>query len=130
LVKARHRVLVLALCVICLLLPGVAGQGQQGIKTCPKPYIKFISPPAGRPGAVVCIRGERFGMPPGKVIFENENKLEGFFFGEEAKGEIVYWTLHRIWVRVPKSAAASCEVYVRVSCGAESTKVKFIVRKE
>ncbi len=128
-VRARHLIFLLAL-LAGFLLPCRAGQAEQGVGECPKPRIKSILPFAGRPGELVIIRGERFGLSHGEVYFVNKNKLEGFFLGDEAKAEILYWTFHHIWVLVPKSAPPFSEIFISVSCGAESNRVDFTVKKK
>ena len=128
-VKARYRVLVFALCVICLLLPGVVGKGQEGTQACPKPFIRSISSQACRRGDLLIIRGVRFGMPRGDVLFsEAPHSPMDLLVVPTAKAEIISWTFHRISLIVPKSAATGYFL-VRVHCGEESNKINFTVNE-
>lgn len=106
---------ILAVCIICFLLPDYAGTTEETEGPCPKPYIKTIFPRAAKPGAQVKIRGWRFGAEKGEVVFS-----------PEAKAEIVEWTFQRIWVIVPETATSG-PVTVRIPCGAESNKEYFTV---
>lgn len=115
--KRRYIFFVFAICMISFLLPYHPGTAEEEEGPCPKPYIKTISPPLGKPGDQLKIRGRRFGTEQGEVIFSTE-----------AKAEIVDWTMHRIWVIVPESAASG-PVVVRVSCGSESNTQYFTVKQ-
>jgi hypothetical protein len=126
--KARHLIFLFVL-LACLLHPSHAGQAGEEAGACPKPFIKSISPWTGKPGDMVMIQGERFGSPPGEVLFaEGINSPLDLIFTPHAKAEISSWTYHRIWVTVPKSAATG-PVFVRVHCGAKSNKRDFTVNK-
>jgi hypothetical protein len=128
-VRARHLIFLLAICIACFLLPCLAGQAGEETGACPKPFIKSIFPWVGKPGDVVVIQGERFGTPPGEVLFtEGINSPLDLIFTPHAKAEISSWTYHHIWVIVPKSATSG-PVFVRVHCGAESNKRDFTVNK-
>lgn len=128
--KARYLIFVVTIFIVCLLLPYYAGQAQEGAEACPKPFIKSIFPWAGKPGDLVTIRGARFGMPRGEVLFTEEVSipLEKLILTPAVKAEILSWTFHRIMVIVPKSAATG-SIFVRVHCGSESNKVNFTVNK-
>ena len=115
--RVKHLFFVFAICIVSFLLPYHVGTAQEEGGVCPKPYIKAIFPRAAQPGVQVKIRGVRFGTEKGEVLFSSE-----------AKAEIAKWTLHRIWVIVP-DAATSGPVVVRVSCGSESNKHYFTVKK-
>jgi len=115
--KAKYLLVIFALCVISFLLPYSVGTAEEAEGPCPNPYVKTISPATGKPGEQLKIRGRRFGTEQGEVIFT-----------PEAKAEIVNWTMHRIWVLVPESAASG-PVVVRLPCGAESNKQYFTVTK-
>ena len=91
--KARHLIFLFVL-VACFLHPCLAGQAGEEAGACPKPFIKSISPWTGKPGDTVMIQGERFGSPPGEVIFTRK-----FIFNFGVKAEISSWTFHRIWVK-------------------------------
>ena len=126
--KARHLIFLLLL-LVCFLLPSHAGQAEEGAGVCPKPYIKLIFPTAGKPGDLVAIRGERFGMPRGEVFFTaGVSSPLDFIFAPTAKAEILGWTFHHISVIVPKSAASG-SVFVKVHCGEKSNKRDFTVNK-
>jgi hypothetical protein len=120
--KARHLIFLFVL-LACFLLPSHAGQAGEEAGACPKPFIKSIFPWTGKPGDVVIIQGERFGSPPGEVIFTRK-----FIFNFGVKAEISSWTFHRIWVKVPKSASTG-SIFVRVHCGAKSNKRDFTVNE-
>lgn len=127
--KARHLIFLFVL-VTCFLLPGHAGQAQDEGKACPKPFLQSIFPRAARPGDLVTIRGERFGMQRGEVIFaEGISSPEDLLVAPTIKAEIVYWTYKRILAKVPQSAAINGAVFVKVHCGAESNKLYFTARK-
>jgi hypothetical protein len=129
-VKARYLIFVVTIFIACLLLPCHAGQAQEGAQACPKPFIKSTFPwTGGKPGDLVTIRGERFGMPRGEVFFtEGVNSPVDLIITPTVKAEILTWTFHRIMVIVPKSAATG-SIFVRVHCGSESNKVDFTVNK-
>jgi hypothetical protein len=128
-VKARHRIFVLTIFIACFLLSGLAGQGQEGTKACPKPYIKTIFPHACRRGDLLTIRGEKFGRPCGEVLFsEAIHSPMDLLIAPTAKAEILGWTFHRISLIVPKSAATGY-LFIRVHCGKESNKVNFTVNE-
>ncbi len=120
--KARHLIFLFVL-LACFLLPCHAGQAKEGAGACPKPFIKTVFPWVGKPGDMVIIQGERFGSPPGEVIFTRK-----FIFNFGVKAEIINWTFHRIWVKVPKSASTG-SIFVRVHCGEKSNKRDFTVNK-
>jgi hypothetical protein len=127
--KARHLIFLFVL-LACFLLPSHAGQAEEGAGVCPKPFIKSIFPWTAGPGNLVTIRGERFGMPRGEVIFaEGVRSPVDLLIAPTAKAEIVNWTFHRILVKVPQSAATG-SVFIKVHCGAESNKLNFTVRKK
>jgi hypothetical protein len=127
-VRARHFIY-LAICIAGFLLPCHAGQAEEGAGACLKPHIKSIFPWAARPGDLVTIQGERFGMPQGEVVFaEKPGSTLEQLLGAEVKAKIVNWTFHRIWVIVPKSAATGY-IFVKVHCGEESNKMNFTVNK-
>ena len=128
--KARHRIFLLAIYIACFLLPCLAGQAEEGAGVCPKPFIRSVFPWTARPGDVVTIQGERFGMPRGEVIFTEKVSFPlELLLGDEVEAEIVYWTFRRILVKVPQSAATGA-VFIKVHCGAESNKLNFTVRKK
>ena len=127
--KARHLIFLFVL-LACFLLPSHAGQAEEGGGQCPKPFIKSVFPWTARPGDAVTIRGERFGMPPGEVVFTEKVSFPLDLLGRfQVKAEIVYWTFQRILVKVPQSAATG-SVFIKVHCGSESNKLNFTVRKK
>ncbi|MCJ7547822.1 MAG: hypothetical protein MUP30_13575 [Deltaproteobacteria bacterium] len=127
--RARHLIFLFVL-LACFLLPCHAGQAEEGAGACPKPFIRSIFPWTARPGDVVTIQGERFGMPRGEVIFTDKVSFPlELLLGDEVEAEIVYWTFRRILVKVPQSAATGA-VFIKVHCGAESNKLNFTVRKK
>ena len=115
--KVRHLFFVFAICMISFLLLYHTGTAEEEEGPCPKPYIKTIFPITAKPGDQLKIRGRRFGTETGEVIFTTE-----------AQGEIVNWTMHRIWVIVPESAASG-PIVVRVPCGSESNTQYFTIRQ-
>jgi hypothetical protein len=115
--KAKYLLVIFSLCMISLLLPYSVGTAEEEEGPCPKPYIKAIFPKTGKSGDQLKIRGRRFGTETGEVIFTTE-----------VKAEIVNWTMHRIWVLVPESAASG-PVVVRLPCGAKSNEQYFTVNK-
>jgi hypothetical protein len=128
-VRARHRIFLFAICIICFLLPCLAGQAGEKAGACPKPFIKPIFPSAGKPGDLVIIQGKRFGTPPGEVLFTGEfSSPLDLIVGPHAKAEILGWTFHRISVIVPQSAASG-PVFVKVHCGEKSNKREYTVKK-
>jgi hypothetical protein len=128
--SVRHLIFVLAICIIPFLLPyHCAGQAEEEGKRCPKPYIKTITPWAAKPGYLVKIQGEKFGLERGEVIFTEEVSLPlQRIISPGVKAEIRNWTLHRIWVIVPQSATSG-PVFERARCGSESNKKDFRVIK-
>ncbi len=126
--KARHLIFFLLL-LACFLLPSHAGQAEEGGKTCPKPLLRGVFPPAGKPGDLVYIRGVRFSLPRGEVFFAAGvyTPLD-LIAPPKAKAEIVRWTFHHITVIVPKSAASG-PLFIRVHCGEESNKLTFTLNK-
>ncbi len=126
--KARHLIFLLLL-LACVLLPGYAGQAEEGRRACPKPFIKSIFPWSARPGDLVTIQGARFGMPRGEVFFaEGINSPLDLIVAPKVKAEILGWTFHHITVIVPKSAVSG-PLFIRVHCGEESSKLTFTVNK-
>ena len=117
------------LAIGCLLLPYHTGTAKQTKEPCLKPYIKAIFPWVARPGELVKIQGERFGMQRGEVIFTEKGSFPlDLIFGSHVKAEIVNWTAHRIWVICPE-AAATGPVVVKIPCGEESNTHAFEVSK-
>jgi hypothetical protein len=113
-----------------LLLPWHAGHAEVGAGVCLKPFIKSIFPWSAPPGALVTIRGERFGAQRGEVVFAaGVSSPVDLLIAPTVKAEIVQWTFHWILVKVPESAATGT-LFVRVHCGAESNKLNFTVRKK
>jgi hypothetical protein len=128
--RARHLIFVAAVCIVCFLLASPAGTAEPGEEACPKPYIKTIFPWVAKPGDLVKIQGQGFGVQRGEVVFtEGVNSPMELIFAPSVKAEIVSWTYRRIWVIVPKSAATG-HVFVRIPCGAESNKKDFTVQKK
>lgn len=115
--RGRQLIFVFAICVVSFLLPCHTGTAEEEEGPCPKPYIKTILPGAAQPGDQIKIRGRRFGTEEGLVVFTPEET-----------GAIVNWTMHRIWVIVPETAATG-PVVVRLLCGAESNTQYFTVKK-
>jgi len=113
--KAGHLIFVLAIVIVSLLLPCHAIQAEEEGGACFKPVIQSILPRAGKAGDLIAIRGDRFRVPRGEVIFT-----------PEVQAEIVRWGNDLIRVRVPESATTG-PVFVRVRCGSESNKVDFTV---
>jgi hypothetical protein len=128
-VKARYLIFLVAICIAVFLPPCHAGQAQEEARPCPKPLIKSIFPQIGKAGVLMIIQGEKFGAPPGEVVFTQKviTPLD-LLDAAEVKAKIVSWTYHRIWVTVPE-AASTGPVFVRVHCGAESNRVKFTIKK-
>jgi hypothetical protein len=125
--SARNLIFFLALC--CLVFPYHAGTTEQAKGLCLKPYIKTIFPWVARPGELVKIQGERFGIQRGEVIFTEKGGFPlNLVFGSDVKAEIVNWTEHRIWVICPEDAATG-PVVVKIPCGAESNQYAFEVSK-
>jgi hypothetical protein len=128
--RVKYLIFVLAICMLCFLLPFHAGTAEEEGGACPKPYITSISPPwAAKPGDLIKIQGGRFGLERGEVIFTEGGTFPlELIFAPQVKAEILSWTFHRIWVIVPKSAASG-PVFVRVPCGSASNKKDFTVNK-
>jgi hypothetical protein len=127
--RVRHLIFVLAICIFFLFTYHGGAAEEEG-KECPKPYINTIVPWAAKPGNLVKIQGKRFGLERGEVIFTEEAyfPLQQLSNPPRVKAEIISWTLHRIWVIVPKSAVSG-PVFVKIPCGSESNKKDFKVNK-
>ena len=127
--RIKYLIFVLAICIVCCVIPYHMGRATEEKEACPKPYIKNIFPWAAKPGELVKIQGRGFGFERGEVIFAEKSVPPlGLIFSPEVKAEIVNWTFKRIWVIVPKSAESG-PVFVRVSCGSVSNKQEFTVNK-
>ncbi len=102
-----------------ILLPFVVhnARAEEQKEPCLEPYIATIAPSVGKPGDEVRIRGRRFGLNQGEVVFN-----------PDIKAEIVTWRNSRIWVIVPQSAKSG-PVKVSVPCGAVSNEKHFTVKK-
>ncbi len=124
--KAGHLIFVLAIVIVSLLLPCHTIQAEEEGGACLKPRIRSILPRSGKAGDLVTIRGNRFRVPTGEVIFTHRNNSEEPAVDEEVQAGLVRWAPEFIRVRVPESATTG-PVFVRVRCGSESNKVDFTV---
>jgi hypothetical protein len=120
--RCRQGVSAVIICLaLIFLLFGLVSprhaHSQEQKAPCLEPYISTIVPNTGVPGDKVRIRGRRFGLEAGKVIFSSE-----------VEAKIVDWTNSRIWVVVPESAQSG-PVTVSVPCGSVSNEKHFPLKE-